>query len=64
MIQCKIFQGDNIDSLQNLINNWLQSSDTHLERVKIVDTNQSMGLTEMGKQSRTVISIFYERVKK
>jgi hypothetical protein len=62
ILQCKIFDGHQALVIERQINTWLESQDSHIERVKIINTNQSTAGS--GTLMYTQITIFYERVKK
>jgi hypothetical protein len=64
MIQCKIFKGDSVETLQSHINGWLVSQNSHIERLVLHDTNHSSSYNPTEKTTVITISIFYERIKK
>jgi len=59
-----MFKGHDLSIVQSQVNSWLDSQNSNIERLVILDTNQSTTYAEYGKQTMIVISIFYERIKK
>lgn len=64
MIQTKCFEAQNVSMLQGIINRWIESKISHLERVMIYETNQSVVYVAHEKAIKIMVTIFYEIVKK
>ena len=62
MIQCKIFKGHDTSIVEQQVNTWLESQHSNFERIEIHSIKQSSAMS--GTIMTTVITIFYERVKK